>query len=64
LWAAVETSPYPINGKHAESDHKGRLSIRSFLMDRFSCKAYNYTWIASDMRRPTQYDREGVEWKL
>jgi len=53
----VETSSHPINGKHAESGREGRLSIRSFLMEKFSCKAHNCPWLAFDMRRPAQSDR-------
>jgi hypothetical protein len=55
--AAVETSSHPINGKHAERGRKGRLPI----MDKFSCKAHNCVWLASNMRRPTQSDRAGAD---
>jgi len=60
----VETSSHPINGKHAECGREGGLSIQSFLMDRFSCKAHHCAWITSDMRRPAQSGREGTDWKL
>jgi hypothetical protein len=52
----IETSSHPINGKHPESSRKGRLSI----MDIFSYKSHNCTWLASNMRRPAQSDREGA----
>jgi hypothetical protein len=41
MGATVETSSHPINGKHTENGHGGRLSIRSFPRDGFSCKAHN-----------------------
>jgi hypothetical protein len=57
----VENSSHHINGKHAESGCKGRLSIQRFLMDKFSSKGYNCAWIASDMRGPVQFDRAGTD---
>jgi hypothetical protein len=54
--ATIETSSHPINGKHAESGHKGRLPI----MDIFFCETHNCGWLASDMRRPTKSDRAGL----
>jgi hypothetical protein len=57
----VETSTHSINGKQAESGREGTLTIRSFLMGNFSCKAHNYAWLASDIMRSAQPDRAGVD---
>jgi hypothetical protein len=37
----VETLSHPINGKQAEDDRECRLTIQSFVLDRFSFKTYN-----------------------